>query len=138
MGHAAQSMARLVRILMGSSAVANEKTAAGPSLCILGVNVDLSVRGLTCKPAASKIPAWLALIEESLATGVLQPGVASKLAGKLSWAQCHMFNQLGRAMLRPIFDQATKRNGKVDANLARALEWWRTVLTKEITELRPW
>ena len=138
MAHAAKSMAWLVRILMGRDAVADEKTAAGPSLCILGVDVMISSRGFKCKPSAKKIPGWLSLIEDSLRCGVLLPGVASKLAGKLSWAQCQMFNQVGRAMLRPIFDQATKRNGQVDANLRRALEWWRAVLRKDIAELRLW
>ena len=66
------------------------------------------------------------------------PGDASKLAGKLSWAQCQMFKQLGRAMLRPIFDQASKRNGVVDQNLRRALQWWKAVLATSIAELREW
>ena len=64
----------------------------------------------------------MSLIDQALSAGTLLPGDASKLAGKLSWAQCQMFRQFGRAMLRPVFDQASKRNGSIDQNLRRALQ----------------
>ena len=123
MSHAANVMARLIRILLGPDAVSDEKTAAEPSLCILGVDLEISAKGFQCKPSVKKVPSWIAMIEYSLKDGVLFPGVASKLAGKLSWGQSQLFNQFGRAMLRPIFDQATKRNGLIDDNLRRALPW---------------
>ena len=44
-------------------------------------------------------------------TGTLMPGCAEKLAGRLSWAAQFMFFRVGRAMLRPIFDQRNVGNG---------------------------
>ena len=41
-------------------------------------------------------------------------------------------------MIRPIFDQVTKRNGKASPELLRALRWWRDALELNIGELRAW
>jgi hypothetical protein len=65
-------------------------------------------------------------------------GVASKLAGKLAWGGSHLFKKLGRAMLRPIFDQKSKRNGHVSDELLRSLVWWREILQMGISEKRDW
>jgi len=40
--------------------------------------------------------------------------------------------------VRPIFDQKTRRDGKTDSELLRALQWWVEVLRDGITELRKW
>lgn len=72
---------------------------------------------------------------------MLLPGDASKLAGKLAWGCSHMFKRFARAMLRwvllaspffdalqccnrPIFDQKTRRDGRMSAELVQALGWW--------------
>ena len=49
-----------------------------------------------------------------------------------------MFRRLGRAMLRPLFDQKTRRDGRMSCELRRALMWWKTVLNEGIAEKRPW
>ena len=49
-----------------------------------------------------------------------------------------MFRCFGRAMIRPIFDQVTKRNGRASPELLRALRWWRDALELNIGELRAW
>ena len=41
-------------------------------------------------------------------------------------------------MLRPLYDQKTRRDGAVSPELARALQWWTTVLGLRIVELQPW
>lgn len=41
-------------------------------------------------------------------------------------------------MFRPIFDQKTRRDGAVEAELDAALSWWRDVLRLGICELRCW
>ena len=46
--------------------------------------------------------------------------------------------RLGRAMLRPIFDQKSRRNGQVGSELRRALEWWMEVLRLGLSERRNW
>ena len=136
MGHAAEVFARLVRVLLGKGAVADAKTESGSRLCVLGVDIAISTRGFKCKPAAAKVARWCNDIDAAITTGVLLPGDASKLAGRLSWACSQMFKRFGRALLRPIHEQATRRNGQIDANLKRALVWWRSVLQLELAELR--
>ena len=41
-------------------------------------------------------------------------------------------------MLRPIFDQKSRRDGKVGPELERALRWWLAVLRERIREKRKW
>ena len=77
-------------------------------------------------------------IESALRKGILQPGEASKLAGALSWGSSHMFRHMGRAMLRPLFDQVTRRDGALNPELRQALRWWVMVLRRGVTEVRPW
>ena len=79
-----------------------------------------------------------AIIKEALETRRLTPGLASKLAGKLAWGGAHLFHRIGRAMLRPIFDQRSRRDGQVGTELQRALEWWLLVLDSGIAEERRW
>ena len=68
----------------------------------------------------------------------MDPGEASKMSGRLAWACSHTLNKLGRAMLRPLYDQSSRRDGAMDAELRRALVWWKTVLGMRIAVLRSW
>ena len=47
--------ARLVRVLLGTSAVADEKCEVGDSLVVLGVEVQMSQKGYSFRPAADKV-----------------------------------------------------------------------------------
>ena len=138
MQHALQCFARLVRLLLGPSAIADAKLGYGCELCVLGVDVSMTTVGLQCRPARDKTSKWLMLLEQALDRGKLEPGSASKLAGKLAWGSAHLFHRLGRAMLRPIFDQKTRRDGMVDAELRRCLQWWQELLRADIAEVRKW
>ena len=138
MEHGLQCFARLVRILLGPEAVAPAKLECGPQLCILGVLIRLSNKGYTCQPSADKVCRWLAIIDDVLEESKLPPSDAGKLAGKLAWGCSHMFRRFGRAMLRPIFDQNSRRDGRIDAQLGRALLWWRTVLESDLVEVKEW
>ena len=138
MAHALECLARLIRLLLGRSAVAANKLECGASLCILGVDIMLSFRGFHCKPAAAKVGQWICIIEEALGKERLPPGLASKLAGKLSWGVSKLFKRLGRAMLRPLFDQRSRRDGSLSPELRRALGWWLKVLRLGLAELRRW
>lgn len=46
--------------------------------------------------------------------------------------------KLGRAMLRPIFDQKTRRDGHMSPELRRALIWWVEILQSKLCERRLW
>jgi hypothetical protein len=142
MEHALDCLARLLRLILGPGAAAPDKLEFGEELVILGVRfacliscaracfshggfwqvrISLSERGFWCRPEQCKVEQWLAEIAEALSTLHLSPGRASKLAGKLAWGTTHLFHRLGRAMLRPLFDQRSRRDGHVCAELARSL-----------------
>ena len=89
-------------------------------------------------PVEGKGAEMVAMNPGYLAAGKLTAGDASKTAGILSWAGAHMFRRLGRAMLRPIFDQTTRRDAKIDAPLRRALLWWIDALALDVAETRAW
>ena len=55
MKHAMLCFARLVRVLLGVSAIADKKLACGLSLGILGVDIVLSAHGFTCRPSKDKV-----------------------------------------------------------------------------------
>ena len=109
MYHAMRCVARLVRMLLGASAIAEKKLACGRKLDILGVlvfsgwahamdascaaqvEVKLSTKGYKCRPTEGKVRRWCECIEHALASDRLRPGEASKLAGRLSWGTSTMF-----------------------------------------------
>ena len=124
MQHGLQCLARLVRLFLGPDAMAVAKMACGPALSILGVDVELSERGFRCSPTRDKVARWSADMRRCLAECRLLPGEASKLAGRLSWACSHLFKRFGRATLRAVFDQKTRRDGSMAPELRRALLWW--------------
>lgn len=47
-------MARLIRLLLGRDAVAEDKLECGESLVVLGLQIDLSIRGFSCRPSDEK------------------------------------------------------------------------------------
>ena len=136
--HAMHCFARLVRLLLGSSAIAARKLECGRSLVILGVQISLEATGYCCRPAAEKALKCIAVMEEALSRGVLHSGCAQKLAGRLSWASQFLFKRLGRAMIRPIFGQQYSRSGKIPVALRVALRWWIWVLKHDIVEECAW
>jgi hypothetical protein len=97
--------ARLVRALVGTSAMADEKLGFGPSLEILGVQIFLSTLGYKAVPSRKTAGKCLKVVLKALEDNSLPSGAAQKLAGRLNWAMTYMFHRLGRAMLRPIYDQ---------------------------------
>ncbi len=107
MEHGLGCFARLVRILLGAGAVAERKMEFGPWLCILGIDLLLSNAGFQCLPSADKAKRWTEILLEAVAELHLPPGLSSKVAGKLSWGCTQLFHRIGRAMLRPFFDQRT-------------------------------
>ena len=91
MAHALQCLARLMRVLLGLTAVANDKLACGVKLDLLGCDIRLSKRGFKTKPRRKKVKKWCAAIDHAITTSRHSPGEASKLAGKLSWGTSKLF-----------------------------------------------
>ena len=136
--HAMCCVARLVRAVLGHDAVAAKKLEWGENLTILGLQISVCTEGFHASPAAAKRLKWRTRIDGFLASGVLSPGDASKLAGALAWASAAQFHRLGRALLRPLFAQAHGRHPSISTELRFALEWWRHVLDEDLHETRRW
>ena len=107
--HAVGCLARLLRLLLGKGALAEQKLEWGAGLCVLGVELILGQQGYSCRPAPGKVRRWLRDIRTALDSLELKPGLASKMAGRLQWTCQHMFQRVGRAMIRPIYDQQYSR-----------------------------
>ena len=138
MEHCLGCVARLVRILLGPGSLADHKMVWGSSLVALGVFISPRADGLHCWPSADKVKKWLKAIDVALLRKHLAPGDASKMAGRLAWGGSHLFRQLGRAMLRPLFDLRANRCVGWNIDLERALHWWKQVLELGITESKEW
>lgn len=115
--------ARMVRCLLGASAIAEHKLEHGVPLTVLGISISLSSDGIRLRPEKAKIEKWSKQIQAALACKRLCAGEASKLAGmpfvpqpvsvveivvlfgegRLMWASQYAFKRVGRAMLYPIF-----------------------------------
>jgi hypothetical protein len=102
------------------------------------VDLLISANGYRCKPSSKKASKWIVCIKAALQNERLSAGEASKLAGRLSWASSSLFKKLGRAMLRPIFDQKSRLDGRMSPELRRALQWWVDVLESGLSERREW
>ena len=89
---ALRCFARLVRVLLGPDAIAEVKLECGESLCVLGVDIEMSCAGYKLRPSAKKTPEWISTLKSSLVR--LWPGDASKLAGKLAWGGSHHFRRI--------------------------------------------
>ena len=109
MKHAMHCFARMVRAVLGTTAIAAEKLVCGMDLTVLGVELTFTVEGYVLRPAREKAAACIAMMRAALDGNVLQPGCAQKLAGRLCWSTQFLFHKLGRAMLRPIFAQKWSR-----------------------------
>ena len=137
MQHAMYCVARMLRLMLGEAAVEDSKLEYGQTLVVLGVRCLLAEARLYLLPAREKAAKCLFTIRTALAEGLLRGGCAQKLAGRLSWAQTYMFHKLGRAMMRPIFDQRWSWNGSIGKALRIALVWWSRVLELDICERKP-
>jgi len=138
MEHASRCITRFVRLLLGPDAIADKKVEWGHSLIILGILIQPTIDGIRCRPSTEKIEKWLLMMRNALANDSMPPGDASKLAGKLNWGTAAMFKRYGKAMLRSIYDQTTRMDGKMCNELRRALRWWIEVLSFEICETCKW
>jgi hypothetical protein len=137
--HALQCLVKLFRMLLGDAAVSDLKIDFGKALVILGVYIMSNSCGVRCVPAADKIQNWKHMIKEALyVLKRLPPGDASKLTGKLSWGGTKLFRRLGRAMLRALIDQQSRRDGHIGPELEDTLCWWLQVFELEIAEEFPW
>ena len=138
--HAMQCFARLVRALLGGTALRAEKLDWGLELEVLGLRVSYDDHGMRVRVADKKAEEWGAAIGDVLESGRLPPGTASKLAGRLGFAAQHTFRRAGRAALRPLFRQQYNplRGGRLSGELRQCLEWWLHALQNFQAQAVPW
>ena len=136
--HAMQCLARLVRAVLGEDAIENKKLDHGSSLVVLGAEIRFKYEHFSCRPAPNTVAKCMKVIQQALSSNVLLAGDAQKLAGRLNWSTQHLFKRLGRAMLRPIYDQKFSRRGTMKPLLFTALRWWAYVLELDIAGDRGW
>ena len=146
---------RLVRALLGPTAISEKKLLSGMPLDILGITVRLAAEGIHCFPTEDKVKKWRRTVGRALDTGSLQGGEAQKLAGALAWAGQRAFRRLGRAMLRPIIMHQwcaqrvhadlkracialRSHTAEINQELRLALQWFAEVLREELDEVQPW
>lgn len=138
MKHALECLGRLVCLVMGKTAIAAKKLEAGIALVVLGLHISISDAGFRLLPADKKVQKCIKAIMRALKDKKLHAGCAEKLAGRLCWATQYMFYKLGRAMLRPIFDQKWTSTGEMSPGLVKSLRWWLHILKMGICEEHPW
>ena len=132
--HAMECFARLARVLMGTSALKQEKLQAGTSLDVLGLHIAHDEAGVHVHVTTEKAMLWSDMIEVMLKSGTLSAGDASKMAGRLSFAAQHTFKQAGRAGGAATPVQATIRTPEGRAHRQRA-ETGTTMVAACATEL---
>ena len=96
-------IARLVRCLLGRTAISEKKLSHGNPLVILGIETRILRDGIFWRPDAEKVQKWCARIQAALTVDCLYGGESSKLAGGLQWAGQRNFKRLGRCMLTPLY-----------------------------------
>ena len=73
--HALGCLVRLVRALLGPSALAEHKKECGNPLVILGLRIKLSPAGMRATPSDDKAKKWLCRIAEAIRADKLTAGV---------------------------------------------------------------
>jgi len=103
---------------------AKERTDAS-NMTVLGVLVQLlhKQQAVSLSIPADKISEYRNIIQDALSDG-LTPAMASKLAGKLSWAACEIFGKGSRPYLVPLFRHAHGQSRSLSGRLRRSLRWW--------------
>ena len=129
--HAMSCFARVVRAIMGASAIQERKLKCDSPLDVLGVTVSITRACITVFPSADKVEKWCGQLQRIEKTLTLHAGEAGKIAGRLGFAAQHAFSKLGRAMLRPFYRQqyAPLPSGRLGPLLRLAVKWWLHALT---------
>ena len=76
------------------------------AMTLLGIQISIMRAGALLQLDAEKAARWAIHLEELLDLGTCEAGFASKMAGRLSFAVCTCTDKIGRAYLRPFFQQA--------------------------------
>ena len=96
--------------------------------------VQLANQSVSVCVAPDKASKWALLLRKAIDENICDSGLASKQAGRLSFAVSVTTNKVGRAFIKPLYAQAAcpLPGGKMTRWLIAACKWWIAYL-----ELRP-
>ena len=108
------------------------KAAGGSDVVVLGLQIRISGEESLWRLASDKGDLWVKDIQEVLHSNSLSPGFAAKLCGRLAFVNAHVFNRIGRALLRPIIWRQRQSYGshQLTQRLRFALTWFLTLLNE--------
>ena len=111
-----------------------EKGYAGRALTLLGLDVRISRFSSLWALSRRKRAEWAASVKHVLETDCLEPGKASKFCGRFAFLNAHIFNRLGRALLRPLIwrQRQLRSSPKLTLRLRFALIWFLRILESEL------
>ena len=107
---------------------------------LLGVIIRVEDEGIRVAPDPGRVQKLQAQISDILDAGVLEPEVASKLAGKLSFVNSTAFGKTGTTALRPIHASANSTaaaSSSLNAGLSGALRAVWVILDRLIPRFVP-
>ena len=116
-----------------------DKHATGQEMVLLGLRITLHNEMSEWSLDDRKSEAWIQDLEQALKENCLTPAQASKLCGRLAFLNCHIFNRLGRALLRPLIWRQHQQRGSIalTRRLRWSLQWFTVVLTRKLTRKIP-
>ena len=117
-----------------------DKSQVGDKLTILGLEIEFGPNDSRWALNPEKAAAWAQDIELYLQQDRLLPAEASKLCGRLSFLNSHIFGKLGRALLRPIIWRQGQLYGgyKLTKRLAYSLRWFHYALRDDWVRILPY
>jgi hypothetical protein len=135
-GTAKNCLARIVRAILGPTALAARKLEHGNPLVMLGLSAKADRKSIRITPSKEKVDHWSHVLETALESGIMAAGDASKCAGRFQFAARGCFRMLGRAMVRPFYAQqySPLQRGAMGPLLVMACQWWMQVLRGGISE----
>jgi len=109
-----------------------EKRRTGSNIVLLGLDVRMRKEHSEWRLHDEKAKQWCDDIRWWLAHDRLTPADASKLCGRLAFLNGHIFNRMGRALVRPIIWRQRDEYGctSLTPRLRWSLEWFMTVLQR--------
>jgi hypothetical protein len=111
------------------------KSKVSDRVDILGAAVHLNCDSVDFAIAEDKRQMWLSDLVLILEADWLDMELAKKMAGRLQWAACHIFNRCAKAALRPIIQRQTdaRQGFSLTPRLRQSVCWFIDLLKKNIS-----
>ena len=112
-----------------------DKSSAGKSNIVLGVQLLFEVEGMRISIPRSKRLLWLEELRQVLKNNYLTQSEAEKWSGRLQWASCHAFLRCARAALRPIIRRQQHRGSDLHLTprLWQSIHWFISLLNSDFS-----